>query len=141
MQDAESTSQRKFAVIINTASYERVAFGLGIVSALAALGKDVAVIFGYGALVRLKKDFEDEIGEETNLWIREQIKSALKKGGIPKISETLKIICKFKGKVYACPAAMTLHNLTKEDLIEEAEVRGVVEFLRDDAKGTQIIYI
>jgi peroxiredoxin family protein len=36
---------------------------------------------------------------------------------------------------------MALHNLTKEELIDEAEVRGVVEFLRDDAKDAEIIYI
>lgn len=137
-----STEQgrEKIALVINTASYERVSFGLGIASAAAALGKEVHVLFGYGGLVRLRKGFEDEIGEETEAWIREQIKAGIKKGNT-RISESLKILHKLKGKVYACPAAMALHNLTKEELIDEAEVRGVVEFLRDDAKDAEIIYI
>lgn len=137
-----STEQgrEKIAMVINTASYERVSFGLGIASAAAALGKDVHVLFGYGGLVRLRKGFEDEVGEETEGWLREQIKAGIKKGNT-RISESLKILHTLKGKVYACPAAMALHNLTKEDLIDEAEVRGVVEFLREDARDAAIIYI
>jgi peroxiredoxin family protein len=133
-------SREKIALVINTASYERVSFGLGIASSEAALGKEVKVLFGYGGLVRLRKGFEDEVGEETEAWLREALKTGIMKGNT-RISESLKILHKLKGKVYACPAAMALHNLTKEELIDEAEVRGVVEFLRDDAKGATIIYV
>ncbi len=131
---------RRIALVINTASYERVSFGLGIASSEAALGKEVNVLFGYGGIVRLRKGFEDEVGDETEGWLREEIKAGIKKGNT-RISESLKILHKLKGRVYACPAAMALHNLTKEELIDEAEVRGVVEFLRDDAKDAEIIYI
>ncbi len=131
---------RRIALVINSASYERVSFGLGIASSEAALGKEVHVLFGYGGLVRLRKGFEDEVGDETEGWLREEIEAGIKKGNT-RISESLKILHKLKGRVYACPAAMALHNLTKEELIDEAEVRGVVEFLRDDAKYAEIIYI
>ncbi len=132
--------KEKIALVINTASYERVSFGLGIASSAAALGKEVHVLFGYGGLVRLRKGLEDELGDETDGWLREQIRAGLRKGNTS-ISESLKMLHKLKGKIYACPAAMALHNLTSEDLIDEAEVRGVVEFLRDDAKGAEIIYV
>jgi len=132
--------REKVAIVINTASYERVSFGLGIASSEAALGKEVHVLFGYGGLVRLKKGFEDKVGEETEAWLREQINAGLRKGNT-KISESLKILPELRGRVYACPAAMALHNLTREELIDEAEVRGVVEFLRDDAKDAEIIYV
>jgi peroxiredoxin family protein len=101
----------------------------------------VSILFGYGGLSRLRKGFEDEVGDETESYVREEIEGALKKSGIPKISESLKILSKLKSKIYACPAAMALHNLTKEELIDEAEVRGTVEFLREDAKGAAIIYV
>ncbi len=61
--------KEKIALVINTASYERVSFGLGIVSS---------------------------------------------------------------------EAAMALHNLTKEELIDEVEVRGIVEFLREEAKAPRL---
>jgi len=141
MPDTETQGREKIALVINTASYERVSFSLGLASAAAALGKEVYVLFGTGGLVRLRKGLEDEVGEETEGWIKGQIKAGLQKSGVTKISESLKILRRMKGKVYACPAAMAFHNLTREDLIDDLEVRGIVEFLREDARGATIIYV
>lgn len=134
--------REKIAMFINTASYDRVSFALGVASGAAALGKEVYVLFGYGGLVRLRKGFTDEVGEETNSWIKERITSGLQKGGVTRISESLEILRKLGGKVYACPAAMALHNLSREDLIDDLdEVRGIVEFIREDARGAATIYV
>jgi peroxiredoxin family protein len=140
--NTETQDKEKLALVINTASYERTSFGISLAAAAAALGRKVYVLFGYGGLVRLRKGFEDEIGVETEGWIRGQIKIGLQKGGVVKISESLGLLRKFGGKVYACPTAMALHNLTRKDLTDELdEVRGVVEFLREDARGATIIYV
>ena len=134
--------REKVALIVNTASYERVAFALNMALAAAALGRDVYVLFGYSGVIRLKRSFTDRVGEETNGWIEEQIKSAVDKGGVHRISQLLTDLRKLGGKVYACPAAMALHNLIREDLINEVdEVRGTVEFLMQDAKEASIIYV
>jgi peroxiredoxin family protein len=141
MPSIETQGREKIALVVNTASYERVSFSLGLASAAAALGKEVYVLFGTGGLVRLRKGFEDKVGEETEGWIKEQIKTGLQKSGVTKISESLNILRRMKGKVYACPAAMAFHNLARQDLIDDLEVRGMVEFLREDAKGATIIYV
>jgi len=134
--------KQKVALIINSASYERVCWGLNLASVAAALGKDVYVLFGYGGLIRLKRDSMDKVGEETDSWIREQIKLALRRGGVSKISELLTSLQRLGGKVYACPGAMALHNLLRDDLIGELDgVRGLAEFLREDAKEALIMYV
>ena len=135
--------KEKIAMIVNTASYERVAFALGIAATQQALGKEVHVLFGYGGLIRLKKGFTDQVGEETDHWVREQVKSGIEKGSISKISELLQDLSKLGGKIYACPAAMTLHGIPKDELIEEVyAVRGVTAFLQEQAKdASKIIYV
>jgi peroxiredoxin family protein len=56
----------------------------------ATLGKEVHVLFTHGGLLRLRKGFTDQIGEETETWIRETVKAGIKKGTMRKISELLK---------------------------------------------------
>lgn len=130
------------AFIINTASYERVAFALAAANAGAALGKKVGLFFGYGGLIRLKKAHIDDVGEETDAWIRGLIKSGLDKGAVGRISDALETLRKLGGIIYACPAAMALHNLIKEELIEEvSEVCSLSEFLRRNSGDTNIIYV
>ncbi len=129
----------KVAFIINTASYERVAFALTLALAAAALGKDVKVFFAHGGLIRLKRDSLDEIGEETDSWLRESIRAGLKKGSISPISALLADLQKLGGRIYACPAAMAFHNLVREELIDEVDaVCSVTELVRE---AVMIVYV
>lgn len=132
----------KVAFIVNTAAYDRVAFGLAAALAEASLGKEVCALFAYGGLIRLKKDIIDEIGLETEAWVRQRMKSAVAKGGVARISDSLKDLHELGAKIYACPAAMVVHNVSKEELVDEVDgVRGVVGFLAQEAKDASIIYI
>jgi len=135
--------EEKLALIVNTASYNRVSFALDVAIAAAAVGRGAAMLFGYGALLRLKKGNVDEVGDETEAWLREQIRSGLEKGSVPRISEQLETFWKLGGKVYACPAAMALHNLIKDELLEGvSEVCSVAGFLSRDAKdASTILYV
>lgn len=136
------TEIRKKAIVINTASYERVAFALNLATASSALGEKVYVLFGYGGILRLRKGCEDDIGEETNAWIRKEIFKEKEKNGLPKISEHLKLLRSLGGKIYACPAAMALHNLTKGELTDYVDdVRGLASFLTEEAKDAMLIYV
>jgi len=132
----------KKAFIINTASYERVAYALSIAATSAILGEKVSVLFGYGGILRLKKGYVDKIGEETDERLRKVLSGWVEKGGLLKISEIMRLIRSFGGKVYACPTAMALHDLTRDDLIDNVDdVRGLVSFLIEEAKDAVIIYV
>jgi len=132
----------RLALVIDTASFERVNFALGMASAVAVIGNDVSILFGYGGVIRLKKGSTDLIGVETTSWIRQKIKAAVESGAITPISEQLSLLKRVGGKIYACPAAMDLHNITEQELVPEVdEVRSLVKFAIDDFKGASIMYV
>lgn len=131
------------ALIINTASYERVAFALSIATAAAALGRPVRVLFGHGGLLRLKRGATDQVGTETAAWLRRAVKMGLEKSSLSLISESLETLRKLGGEIYACPAAMAFHNLLRDELVDQvSEVRSVTEFIRQETNaGAHILYI
>jgi len=135
-------NQEKVGIIINSASYDRVAYALTIASTSAAVGKEVHVLFTYGAVQRLMKGKANEIGEETGAWIREHVTLGTLTGAIPKISELLNNLIKFGGKVYACVSAMALHNIMKEELVEEVdEVTSITSFLEKLEDTSTLLYV
>ena len=90
----------------------------------------------------LKNTSIDSIGEEAGEWSRKDLEAALQKGAIFRISENLNALRKPGGKVYACPAAMAMHNFFRPDLANELDgVRGIVELLRRDVEGAPVIYM
>ena len=132
----------KVALIINSASYDRVTYALMIAGMSAALGKEVHVLFTYRALCRLIKGRTDEVGDETDPWIKEAVRVGLSKGSIQKISETLENLKKFGGKIHACVAAMAFHNVTKDELIDEVDqVTGIVTFLEVTKGASMMLYV
>ncbi len=131
----------RVALIINTGSFERVSYALTVACMYAALGKEVAVLFTYGALFRLIKSRADEVGEETDSSIRQRLKEGLQKGSIRSVSEALNELKRFGGKIYACVAAMSFYDVVKDDLIDEVDgIIGIAAFL-EEVKGAQILYV
>ena len=131
----------KVAMIINSPSYDRVANALSIATISAAHLKEVHVLFTYGAVCRLIKGKTDDVGEETDAWIRDEIISGLEKGSIQKVTTMITHLKGFGGKIYACSAALTFHHLTQDDLIEEIdEVTGISTFL-EKTENAEMLYI
>jgi len=129
------------AIIINSPSYDRVSYALSIAAISAGHFKEVHVLFTYGAIRRLLKGKVDVVEEETDAWIRGNIRLGLEKGSIPKISDMIFHLKGFGGKVYACVAAMAFHNITKDELIEEVdEVTGISTFL-EKTEGATMLYV
>jgi len=58
----------------------------------------------------------------------------------PPVGEFMEMIIDSGAKVYGCKMSMDMMKLTKEDLIEGAEVLGAMEFM-DIADGAQIIFV
>ena len=134
-------SQAKVAIIIHSPSYDRVSYALTLAAMSAAQLKDVSVLFTYGAIRRLVKDKTDEVGDETDAWIRRDLPLGLEKGSIKKISEMISYLKGFGGKIYACSAAMTFHNIVKDTLVDEVDgVTGISTFL-EQTDGAQMLYV
>ncbi len=133
----------RLGIIVNTGSYERVAFVLQLATAAAAAGQEVALLFGYGALPRLRRGSADVIGEETAAWLRERVRSSVERGTLPRISELLITVLKLGGEILACPSAMALHGASREELIEGVtQVCSLGDFLeRHGGAGATILYV
>lgn len=58
----------------------------------------------------------------------------------PPVDEFMQLIVDSGAHVYGCKMSMDMMKLTKEDLIDGAEVLGAMEFL-DIAEGAQIIFV
>lgn len=133
--------QTKVALIINNSSFDRVSYALTIASTSAAHFKEVHVLFTYGAVLRLVKHRTDDIGEETDVWIRREIKLGLEEGHMKKISEMINYLKGFGGKIYACSAAIAFHHIAINDLVEAVdEIIGISSFL-ERTDGATMIYI
>ena len=141
MLERENTDQEKVALIVNSASYDRVSYALSIANISAANLKDVYVFFTYGAVLRLLADRADEIGEETNAWIRESAKKGLENGSMRRISELLQFAKSFGVKIYACSAAIAFHNIREEELVTIDGVMGISSFLEKVQGASSILYI
>ena len=134
-------AQARLSVIINSPSYDRIYYALTIASMSAAQLKEVHVLFTYGAVLRLVKGKANDVGEETDVWIRKDVKRGLENGSIKKISEMISYLKGFGGKIYACVAALAFHNITKDDLIEEVdEITGISTFL-EKTEGSIMLYV
>lgn len=128
-------------IIVNSPSYDRVSYALSIAAMSAAHFKEVHVLFTYGAVRRLLKGEADAVGEETDPWIRKDIKLGLKNGSIQKISEMIFHLKGFGGKIYACVAAMAFHNIAKDDLIEEVDEATSISAFLEKTEGATMLYI
>jgi len=136
-----SEDGKRVAFIIGSASYDRVEYALTLAFSLAATGREVHILFAYGAVTRLKKGNTDVLGEETDGWVRERVRLGLERGSMHRVSELLANLRRVGARVYACVAAMSLHNLVEEDLVDEVDgVTGIMAFL-EKVGGANIVYV
>mgnify|MGYP001276512715 CR=1 FL=1 len=117
-------------MVVNSGEYQRVSYALSIAKVAVALDMEVHMLFTYEGLERLVKGRSDELGNITNTNLLMNIKDALDKGKISKISEDLIGAKKMGVKIYACVTAMSIMNVKKEDLIKEVnQVMGLSQFI------------
>jgi peroxiredoxin family protein len=141
IREYENMAQEKMALIVNSASYDRVSYALSIANISAAQLKDVYVFFTYGAVLRLLEGKADEVGEETDAWVRESVKKGLENGTMQRISELLDFSKGFGVKIYACSAAVAFHDIAKEELVALDGIMGISSFLEKVQGASPILYI
>jgi peroxiredoxin family protein len=133
--------QAKLAIILHSASYDRVSYALTLAAMAAAQFKEVSMLFTYGAIRRLVKGHTDEVGEETAAWIQRDLPLGLETGSMKRISEMITYVKGFGGKIFACSAAMTFHHITQDAFLDEVDgVTGISTFL-EQAEGGQLLYV
>ncbi|MEX1246925.1 MAG: DsrE/DsrF/DrsH-like family protein [Anaerolineales bacterium] len=68
------------------------------------------------------------------------MRKEIDKLGFPPVDEFVQVLVDSGAKMYGCKMSMDMMKLTKEDLVEGAEVLGAMEFL-EIADGAQIIFV
>jgi peroxiredoxin family protein len=68
------------------------------------------------------------------------MKKEIDKLGFPPVDEFVQVLVDSGAKMYGCKMSMDMMKLTKDDLVEGAEVLGAMEFL-EIADGAQIIFV
>jgi peroxiredoxin family protein len=132
---------QKVGLILNSASYDKVANALSMANIYAAHLKEVHIFFTYGAILRLLENKAEEVGDETEAWLRQPIREGLEKGTIPRVSEMLSFSKGFGVKIYACTAAVAFHKLSKDQLNFVDEVTSISSFLEKIEGTATLLYI
>ena len=122
-------SKEKVTMIVNSGEYQRVSYALTIAKVAAAFEMEVHILFTYGGLKRLIKSNTDELGNISDTDIQQNIKKALEKGSLTKLSDDLVNLKKMGVKIYACISSMNILNISNENLIEDVHIIGLSEFL------------
>ncbi|MHA2211236.1 MAG: DsrE family protein [Candidatus Thorarchaeota archaeon] len=142
MQNENEGKTETLAIIFHSATYDRISYGLMLAKAALASGMEVVTLFTFGALKRLVKSAVDEILLETTEDMKEDIEMGLEVGILLPISEQIRELKRHSFRLHVCVTAMTLFNLSLEDLIEEVDsVAGLgmfVDIARDAAMSLYI---
>ncbi|MDP2719399.1 MAG: hypothetical protein U1D67_00375 [Dehalococcoidia bacterium] len=132
----------KISLVMHDGAWDKVNYGLSIAVAALSSGKEVHAMFTYGALKRLIKGRADEMGGETSEEIRNRLQGGAFKGKLATNLELLRIGSQMGLKIYACPAAMAVLGISREQLIPEADsVVGLMGFLEISLGSSLTYYI
>ena len=137
-----STNIKGLGIIFHSDSYDRIHHGLSLALAGSALGREVKLIFTYGALVYLKKNGGENSQSNRESETQEKI---LEKSTAKGHSETFAgLISQLKamgGNVYTCTNSMGMLNIARNELVEEVDKStGLTTFL-SETSDYQILFI
>ncbi len=100
------------------------------------------MLFTYGGFRRLVKGRTDDLGEETESGIKSVIKSGLKRGTIPLISDQIREAKRMGLKMYACINAMANFDVVVRELMDEVDKpMGLATFLELAKDATMTPYV
>ncbi|MHA2066751.1 MAG: DsrE family protein [Candidatus Thorarchaeota archaeon] len=142
MQNNKGSKTDTLAIIFHSPSYDRISYGLMLAKAALAQGMEVVTLFTFGALKRLVKGAVDDLASETQDDMKDAIEMGLEVGILLPISEQIREAKRFGLRLHVCVTALTLFNLSEDDLIEEVDsIAGLgmfVDIARDAAMNLYI---
>lgn len=134
--------KKALALILHSASYDRLYQGISCALAALALGREVKLFFTYWALETLRKDAGDSLilDEEARAY-RKILENNLKKRHMQKIGELYAQAKIMGAKFYACTQSMGLLNISRDELVKEVDKSmGLTTFL-SEAIEAQLLFI
>ncbi len=142
LQNNKDRKTDTLAIIFHSPAYDRVNYGLMMAKAALAHEMEVVSLFTFGALKRLVKGAVDTLASETRDDMKEAIKLGLEAGILLPISEQIRDAKRNGLRIHACVTAMTLFNLSKEDLIEDVDsIAGLGMFVDIARDAAMSIYV
>ncbi len=137
-----SRKEGKIAIVLHSGSYDRANYALSIATVALAMGMEVHMLFTYGGFRRLVKGRTDALGEETESGIESVIKSGLKRGTIPLISDQIREAKRMGLEMYACVIAMANFDVVVRELMDEVDKpMGLATFLELAKDATMTLYV
>jgi peroxiredoxin family protein len=142
MRNDKGSKTDTLAVIFHSPAYDRVSYGLMLAKTALAYGMEVVTLFTFGALKRLVKGAIDDLASETQDDMRDAIEMGLEVGILQPISEQIREAKRVGLRLHACVTAMTLFDLSQDNLIEEVDsVAGLGMFVDIARDAAMSIYL
>jgi peroxiredoxin family protein len=142
MQNDKGSKTDTLAIIFHSPAYDRVSYGLMLAKTALAYGMEVVTLFTFGALKRLVKGAIDDLASETQDDMRDAIEMGLEVGILQPISEQIREAKRVGLRLHACVTAMTLFDLSQDNLIEEVDsVAGLGMFVDIARDAAMSIYL
>ncbi|NOY54339.1 MAG: hypothetical protein GXP58_12115 [Deltaproteobacteria bacterium] len=131
-----SEQDRKIAIILSSEDYAKIQLAGMIASVAAVSSIEVLIFVSMGAVRKFRKGITDD-----ERFTGSDFSKVLREKKVPPYLDLFKQAREFgDAKIYACPMAMEVLEMTKEDLEEDIfdEIAGMTKFLVD-ADGYNII--
>ena len=142
MEISNASKTDTLAIIFHSPEYDRISYGLMLAKAALAQGMEVVTQFTFGALKRLVKGAIDDVAPETQSDMKDAIEMGLEVGILLPISEQIREAKRLGLQLHVCVTAMTLFNLSQDDLIEEVDsVAGLGMFVDIARDAAMSIYV
>jgi peroxiredoxin family protein len=136
------TKKEGVAIILNSGAYDRASYALTLALVALASEMEVHMLLTFEGLKRFTKGHLADIGEETSLNVRTNIKQGLEMGTIQSIETQLSDAKNLGLKLYACPNTMANLNIALSDVLDEIDnIMGIAAFLQIARSATINWYI
>lgn len=119
---------QKVAMVVAEGTFDKAMMPLIVGTTAASMGMEVHIFFTFFGLKLLKKKTKPKLPGMMRLFTGVILKK-MKKLKIPDFEELKQQAIDLGVHLYACSTSMTLMNVKKEDLIDNAEILGAAKFL------------
>ncbi|MDY6958205.1 MAG: DsrE/DsrF/DrsH-like family protein [Halobacteriota archaeon] len=119
---------KKLAMVVAEGTFDKsmMPFIMGVTA--ASMGWEVHVFFTFFGLSILKKGAKPKMGGIYRFFTG-MMENRMKKVGVEPLSEQIETAKELGMHLYACSTSMSVMGVTKEDLIDGAEIVGAAKFL------------